>query len=310
MDFPHIKGGLNLKNRKLLACLLILVMALVFSACGKAEKSDYGNNFLEEDSTVEEVVTDSENASGSLPDNRKLIQTAEIWVETEDLDALISNIEKRTSSLGGYIENSEIENGSAYGGARYRSANIKIRVPEKSFNSFIDNVGEISNVVSSQKNVDDVTLDYVATESRMKALQAEEERLLSFMAQAETMEDLLTVEERLTEVRSELETVTSTLRVLENQIDFSTITLNIDEVKEYTDVTEPESIWQRMGDGFVDSLKNVGNFFKELFVFVVVASPYLITLAIIPLILVVAALIVVRIVRRKKAKKDVEGKKE
>ena len=300
-----------LKNRKLLACLLILVMALAFSACGKAAKSDYGNNVFEEDSISQDSLTDTtENATTDIPDDRKLIYTAELSVETEDLDTLLSNVEKRIAEVKGYVETSNINNGSSYSGRRYRSASLTIRIPVKSFNAFIDNVGKISNVVSSEKSAEDVTLNYVATESRKKALEAEEARLLEFMAKAETMDDLLTVEGRLTEVRAELETVTSTLRVLENQVDFATIALDIDEVKEYTDVTEPESIWQRMGDGFVKSLKNIGIFFKELFVFLVVASPYLITVAIVPLIMVVVALIVVRVNRRKKAKADAESKKE
>ena len=116
------------------------------------------------------------------------------------------------------MESSNIQNGSAYSGRRYRNATITARIPAKDVDSFVDRVGEISNIVSSRQTVEDVTLSYVATESRMKALQTEESRLLELLSKAETLDDLLTVEKRLTQVRTELEQVTSALRVFDKPL--------------------------------------------------------------------------------------------
>ena len=224
-------------------------------------------------------------------------------VETEDLDAVLQQIDSRIAELSGYVESSNVRNGSAYSGKRYRSAEMTIRVPAKDLETFIDKVGEVSNIVSSRKTVEDITLNYVATESRMKALQTEETRLLELLAQAETMDDLLTIESRLTDVRTELEQVTSALRVFDNQVDYATIHLNIEEVTEYTEVTEPETVWQRIGTGFKKSLKGVGKFLRELFVFLVVASPYLVLIAAITL----GTLFIIRFsIRRKRKKRDRE----
>ena len=57
--------------------------------------------------------------------------------------------------------------------------------------------------------------------------------------------------------------------------------LNISEVVEFTSVEEPETLWERIGTGFMESLENLGNFFVELFVLLIVASPYLIPLALV-----------------------------
>jgi len=132
----------------------------------------------------------------------------------------------------------------------------------------------------------------------MKALQTEEERLLELMARAETLEDLLTVETRLTDVRTELEQVTSALRVFDNQVDYATIRLSIDEVKEFTEVTEPETVWQRISAGFTESLEGVGSFLEDLFVFLVVSVPYLVLIAVIP----VGIVLIIRLSGRKKRK--------
>lgn len=292
-----------MKIRKMLTLVLVVLLLLGLAACSaplnKADSNEIlndvadaapsGGAYVKEESDVE--------STSNLPENRKLIQTVNMSVETENLDTVLQQIDNRIAELNGYVESSNIQNGSAYSGKRYRSADITVRIPAESLDVFVDKVGEVSNIVSSKKTVQDVTLSYVATESRMKALQTEETRLLELLAKAENLNDLLTVEKRLTEVRTELEQVTSALRVYDNQVDYATIRLSVSEVKEYTQVTEPETVWQRIGTGFVKSLKGVGTFFRELFVFLVVASPYLLLIALIPV-------VIVTIIRRRIRKKN------
>ena len=291
-----------MENRKLIAAVLCVLLLLGMAGCGARSDKATANGMADDYMAKEDAVLKAETTT-ALPENRKLIQTVSMSVETENLDTVLQQIDSRIAQLGGYVESSNVQNGSAYSGRRYRSANITVRIPAKDLDSFIDKVDEISNIVSSWKTVEDVTLSYVATESRMKALQAEEERLLELMGKAGTLDELLTVEKRLTEVRTELEHVTSALRVFDNQVDYATIHLNIQEVKEFTEVTEPENIWQRIGKGFTESLKGVGNFFVELFVFIIVALPYL---------AVIAAVVFVTVwsIRRKLRKKSKKQPKE
>lgn len=290
--------------RKILAITLCLLILLGITGCaaasvdkemamGMAPEAAVDNSYV----VMDESIT--ADTASQLPENRKLIQTVRMNVETEDLDAVLQQIEGRIGELGGYTESSNVHNGSAYGGRRYRSASLTVRIPAASLDVFVDKVGEVSNIVSSNKTVEDVTLSYVATESRMKALQTEETRLLELLAQAETLDDILNIESRLTDVRTELEQVTSALRLYDNQVDYATIHLSVEEVTEYTDVTEPETVWQRIGKGFVKSLKGVGNFFRELFVFLIVASPYLLLVGAIAL----GVVLIIRLSIRRKRKK-------
>ena len=295
--------------RKILAYVLCVLLLLGMTACGA--ENDYAPNVgdASEDSgyvTKEESAADAESSS-ALPENRKLIQTAYIDAETENLDAVLQQLDARIAELGGYIENSNVRNGSAYSGERHRSADITVRIPAKDLDSFIDKVSGLSNIVSSHKTVEDVTLNYIATESRVKALQTEETRLLELLAKADSLDDLLTVEARLTEVRTELEEVTSTLRVLENQVDYATLHLSVSEVTEFTDTTEPETVWQRIGDGFVKNLKGVGSFLEDVFVFFVTASPYILLIVVPPL---AVFLIIRHSIRKKKQKAAKQQEKE
>ena len=53
-------------------------------------------------------------AGQSVPNTeQKLIKTVRMDVETEDLDALLPQINEKIASLGGYVENQELYNGSS-----------------------------------------------------------------------------------------------------------------------------------------------------------------------------------------------------
>lgn len=304
-----------MKARKWISLLVCLVLALgLLSGCG-AKNSSYEMAY---DSGVAETwaaaeapmaangtasLTDTGASTTAVPQNRKWIVTVDMDAETEDLDALLESITSQIESLGGYVEDQRVTNGSRYSTSRYRSASLTVRIPAEDVDSFTQKVSGVCNVVRSSKSLEDVTLTYVATESRMNALQTEEARLLELMEQAETMADLLEIEARLTDVRYELERVTSQLRVYDNLVDYATIYLGIDEVTEYTPVEE-ETLWQRIGGGFVRSLKGLGETLLDVAVWLIVNLPYLVVLAAIGW----AIVAITRRLRRKKAVKKAPRK--
>lgn len=300
-----------MKNRKALAIVLtVLLLAGILTGCSakasndRAPMEDYYFNSESAagafDGAGEKVEADMSSSSGAALADRKLIKTMELTAETEDLDALLTAITGRVSELGGYIENQRVYNGSAYASYRSRSASLTIRIPADRLDGFVDHVAENTNIVSRYAYIDDVTLTYVATESRVKALQAEESRLLELMDKAENLTDLLQVEARLTDVRYELESVTNQMNVLKNQVSYGTIHLNVDEVVEYTPVAE-ETFWQRISGGFVDSLEEIGDGIVEVTVFVLANLPYFVLIGIGVVVIIVLAK---RSIRKKKAKKN------
>lgn len=239
-----------------------------------------------------------ESTAAEVNPNQKLVRKLWIDAETENLDTLLSQVDARIKQLGGYCEAREIYNGSNSDRNRYRTATLTIRIPAEQLDQFTDHLAGISNITSSNETTEDITLTYIAVESRIKALQTEHDRLLELLAKAETMSDLLEIESRLTNVRADMERVTSQLKLYENMVSYGTVRLNLTEVKEYTILEEePETIWQRIGIGFMDSLKAIGDFFKEAFVFVIVALPYLSLVCV-----AVAAIVIVIKLRRKRKK--------
>jgi hypothetical protein len=195
-------------------------------------------------------------------------------VETDDLEVLMSGLEQKIQALGGYVEDQSIHNGSNYSARRYRNANITVRIPDEQVEQFTGDIAGMANVVSQNLRREDITLKYVATASRVTALETEEARLLELLAKAETMADLLEIEARLTDVRYELENYASQLRLYDNQVDYATVYLSISEVQEYTPVEEP-TFFERIKNTFTDALKGLGDGIVDVTVFLIGNSPYL-----------------------------------
>ena len=289
-----------MKVRKWTSALLTLLLLLSLTACGGTAKSEAAmdNGYAPQEAPKAEmdyeygIVTDSaQSAATSLPTDRKLIRTVRMEAETENLTVLLTALEEKLTALSGYVEAREIYNGSSYASRRYRHAEMTLRIPSDSLNSFVAHVEENANVVTSNETIDDVTTQYVDTESHIKALEIEQERLLELLSKADTMEDILTIEKRLTNVRYELENYVSQLRSLDNKVTYATVHLYVTEVQEYTPIVEKEpTVWERIRDGFGDSIEEITEGAEEAFVWFIVNSPFLLIWAV----LIAAAVAILR----------------
>lgn len=298
-----------MKVRKILALLMALAVVTAFLAgCGASSAPMENGGAADMAPEVEAPAMDAESSlSGVTGDSvnstayaeQKLIKTVRINAETEDLETLLGQLTQQIRDMGGYVERQEIYNDSMYSSYRYRSAQLTVRIPADQLDSFVGEVKGLSNVVTYNEEVDDVTTTYVDTESRIAALETERDRLMELLEKAETMSDLLEIEARLTQVQYELESYSSQLRVLQNKVSYATVNLYIDQVKVYTDVEDP-TVWERISKGFGKNLKNLGDGLVDFIVWVVTYSPQLIFWA---AVITGGTILVRRIIRKRRAKK-------
>ncbi len=325
-----------MKKKRWMMGLAAVTMALAMTACGMAADNEAYSPSVAQGGSMSEMATENYDymsdslgmnmaypemeegdSSGSSPveesdaasqqSNRKLIRTVNMTVETREFDSVMGTIEQRITDLGGYIENMDSYNGSAYSSYRSnRSSTMTIRIPADQMNAFLSEVSEISNVTRRSENVQDVTLDYVDLASHKKTLQAEHDRLLQLLEQAESIEDIITIEQRLSNVQYQIESMESQLRTYDNKVDYGTVHLEVDEVQELTPVEE-ETLWERISGGFVDDLKRIGNGALEILVWLLIHIP---TLALWILIIVLFLLWVKWIYKRNNKKTEKKNQAE
>lgn len=280
---------MKMKKWMILALVALLTVSCLAGCGNKLQSVQYATNGAKGDYYCEEVAMDiadsapaalrsSKSAAGStasaLPTNRKWIITMSVNAETDDLDAALEAIAAQITASNGYIEGQNVNNGSnSY--RRYRSASMTVRIPAENVDAFVQEVSGLTNVTSSSRNVQDITLSYTDTEGRVNALKTEEARLLELMEKASNMSDLLEIEERLTEVRYQLESYSSTLRLYDNQVDYATVSLYVSEVEKYTPVEEP-TFFQRISEGLSESIVDLGKALTNLAAWIIVNLPFLV----------------------------------
>ncbi len=309
----------------------LALVTLLLGGCGsKADRSsataadmemaeeaayDAAGTYLSDDiysvdsAEVTDDVAEDGAATPQVEDtSRKLIKNVNLSVETETFEELLATITEKTESFSGYIEESYTYNGSNYYGRGTRNASMTVRIPAQQLDAFLSSVSEVSNVISRNDSVSDVTLQYVDMESHKKALTAEQDRLLELLEQAESVEDIITIESRLSDVRYQIESMESQLRTLQNQVSYSTVYLDIQEVEKLTPVEE-QTRGEMIREGFVDSLYGVGNGLLDFGTAVIIDLPYLVVWAAV-ILLVILIIRLLRKHRKNKEQKKMQEKQE
>lgn len=274
-------------------CILLAVCLLIaLVGCGSTREravDSYGEKYAME--APEEALYDSyEEAATEAPQTntaqsgQKLIRRARLTVETEDYYGFMDKINAQVAELGGYFEQID-----AHTSGSTLSASMTIRVPADKLDELTAKLSGMSNITYRSESQENVTMQYVDTESHISALKTEQERLLELLKQAEDLDGILKIEDKLASVRYELESAERSLRVLANQVEYATVDLDVKQVEVFTPVQEP-GFWENIGKGFVGSLQSIWTFLKNLFSSFVIALPYLIPLVIAPLIVLLALL--------------------
>ena len=308
-------------DRRVLTLLVAALMLLLFAACG-GQSSDTaatgGANYemgtasstaavaMDTERFGAEAALTEESGGGSLlPDtleNRKLIRTVDLTMETLEFDETLAALQQKLTELGGYIQNSSVSGNSyhdeVYNRQSDRSAYLTLRVPADQADSFLQSAASYGNILSQSEDLEDVTLSYTDLETRRESLETERDRLLELLEDAEDLEGIIQLEARLSEVQYEIESIVSSLRGYDNQIDYATIHLSLYEVQRITPVAA-ETLGDRIQTGFGETLQDIAEGAEDLFVWIVVNSPYLLIFA-----LLVALLIVLLcLLRRRRAKR-------
>lgn len=254
------------------------------------------------DTGADSTGSDGQVDTAEIPDSRKLIRNVDLSFETTDFDTFVQDIQSKTTALGGYTESSDVS-GNAYTDRR-RSAYFTLRIPKPQVDSFLSFAEGEANLTRKYEYTQDITLQYYDTESRKKALQSEYDRLLELMAKAESVDAVIAIEQRLSEIRYQLDSFESDLRRYDNQVDYSTVTVDVSETTVLT-ASEKSGFWSRVQANLESNLEDLGDAAIGFLIWFLSSLPVLLALAILFFIIyrIVKA---IRSRRKEKKKKKAE----
>lgn len=260
-----------------------LVLFSLLLGCGNPQSSmekssqkaapateDSSANHLQSEATPSAPAGYSEKGAQAVKNGqsqRKIIKQADIMQKVTELDPAMKKVQQLVDHSGGFIQSSSIQQLTD----TQRQADYVIRIPQENYLSVVDQFMQVGkNEMITQKG-EDVTQTYYDNEARIKNLRSQEEAVRKLLDQAQKMEDILKIQQELFRIRGEIEQLQGQNRYLDNMSSLSTIHLTIQEAKPIE--LAKDSPWAQATQGFLASLEEVGDFFVQLFVFLISYLP-------------------------------------
>ena len=302
--------GYAMKKRifiSLLCVFLAITLISVFASCDA--KSDAMNESAMggapepgEDIKLELDGSQIDSESGEY--ERKIIKTADISSETKNFDKALEKVDDLCKQYNAYIESSTI-GGVSYGSeGGSRNARFTIRVPAEKFDTLNEDIDSILNVTSSSSNADEITSQYYDIKSRIEVLELQKESLQKMYDNYTDYSDvnsLISLQDKLFSVIEEIEAYETQIRLYDSKVAYSTINLSIREVVEYTENTEDDPFFKKLGRSFSDGWE----VFLDILVGIITIVAFLL-----PELIVAGGIITLAVILSKKRKRRKADKRE
>ncbi|MBO4601781.1 MAG: DUF4349 domain-containing protein [Salinivirgaceae bacterium] len=194
------------------------------------------------DNAVEQSVTE-----------RKLIKNGSMTLVVDNLEQTRSEVLNLIEKYGGYCANEQYsswEHSSAY--------NLTVRIPCGNFDSFVADVEAGKGKIESKSMyINDVTAEYIDLETRLDTKRSYLKRYKELLKSAKSVQEIVSIEDKIRSLEEEIDSTVGQLKYLSNQVDYSTLRLNIRHDDANYDPHHPEHnqsvaqrLWQSLQSGF------------------------------------------------------------
>ena len=262
---------MNSSGRIVRHSVLLLIMTLLMilsTACGSGSNSDSPRPASAPPPAAKAAAPAPANGSTKpLPELRKVIETAQVTLETKDLPATEGRVRERLAARKGILSSASV----TLDGNGRRTGTFTLRIPVGQLHDFVNELASLPDVIVRQRSISsqDVTEEYVDITARLENMQRHEKRLREILAKANTVEEVLKVEKELATVRSQIESTTGKLKALTGKIEMSTLQLRISEVAVITET----NFFGKLKAILRDSWVAAGDVVLYLIATVIVLSP-------------------------------------
>ncbi len=210
---------------------------------------------------------------------RKIVRNASLQVEVEDTESARKEVEEKVAAFKGHITNLhsyEVRPGVL-------SYNLTVRVPAESLSVAMETFTKMGVKKSESINEQDITAQYVDTESRLRNLEVRRDRLRELMERkTDNLSDILQIDRELSTVQNQIENFERTLKRHDTNVSFSTVNLSLQPEPQIGDFSSPEwtvkKSWKQSVNDLIDSLKDIFDKGLRIIVFAPIWIPIILVL--------------------------------
>jgi hypothetical protein len=230
--------------RKLVYIVLVVLAAVAVAGCSSGGEDDgdaagVTRNFEAGGAAESPVAGNVTGADKALPSSQRsvsgvpeigpqIVQTSSVRLSVQRgrFDEAVDEARSIAAGLGGFVVSSSASQGSAQ---RLESGTLVLRIPARSYAEAMKSLAALGRVESRRENGQDVSQEFVDLRARIRQLQAVESQLLELLDRANTVGAALAVQQQLSQVQLDLEQARGRLQYLDDQVTFSTISLDLHE---------------------------------------------------------------------------------
>jgi hypothetical protein len=171
------------------------------------------------------------------------------------------------------------------------SASLTLRIPSTALTATLEKLKALGEVEQVSLQTDDVTRQSQDLDARITASRTSIDRLLALLEKASTTKDLIELETAISDRQANLESMEAEKRSLDDQVAMSTIELSFN-----SEADAPVDTPDTFASGLVTGWESFVAFVSGFLVVVGVLIPWLVFVAV----LVAVAVVIVRVVRRRR----------
>lgn len=233
---------------------------------------------------------------------QKIITTAQMNVETKDMDQSVQTFQNLITQYQGTVQSSSSNGDGVYsdGSSYSRNVTYTVRVPAESFDAFMNDCMKLGNVTYTSTQTEDVTDAYIDNDAHLDSLKTQQKKLQELMEQADNVSDLLEIQSQLSDVEAQIESYQNTKDYYDQQTQNSTLDITISQVNSYSSVHS--SFWYKFLNSFGSAWQGFLNVLQNIVIFLVYLIPYIL--------LILLIIWIRRYRKKKKAAKSTDSAKK
>lgn len=169
------------------------------------------------------------NQGSEATDKKKIIRDGHMTIKVKSAQAAKIRVDSLLIPFGAYYASENFNNND-----REATFYLRLRIPAAAFDNFMacleQGYGEILNKDIQAR---DVTDQFIDLETRLQNKRNYLGRYNSLLKEAKTVKDILQIQEEIRGLEEEIESTTGRLKYLSDQVDYSTLQLNLTEQKDF-----------------------------------------------------------------------------
>ncbi len=273
---------------------ILAILTLLLAACGGSASTSSASSGLSANAPVHQVASTSSQSSSSFSGKNTKSTTSfgpQYLIKSLQVNMLVKDTRQVAGDLQSWIATTDPRSTSA--GIDYEqtydnlyNVNMTFSVTSAQYSQIEEYLAGYAQqhggkLTSLHESVQDVTNDYIDTQSRLTNLRGEQQRLLTLLSNTSNLGDIIAVEGKLTDVEGQIEDIEAHLNLLKNQTTFYTVTIGLQPITPIAPpppTSTPWSLAQVLHDSWTTAL-GFGQGLAALLIWVVVFSIYLIPAA-------------------------------